>query len=43
MINGEILKNAVISGANNISVQKNRINDLNIFLFLTVIQVQICL
>ncbi len=31
MINGEILKNAVISGANNISVQKNRINDLNIF------------
>lgn len=31
MINGEMLKNAVISGANNISVQKNRINDLNIF------------
>lgn len=31
VINGEILKNAVISGANNISVQKNRINDLNIF------------
>lgn len=31
MINGEILKNAVISGANNISAQKNRINDLNIF------------
>lgn len=26
-----MLKNAVISGANNISVQKNRINDLNIF------------
>lgn len=31
MINGEILKNSVISGANNISVQKNQINDLNIF------------
>jgi hypothetical protein len=31
MINGEILKNAVISGANNISSQKNQINDLNIF------------
>lgn len=31
MINGEMLKNAVISGANNISVQKSRINDLNIF------------
>lgn len=31
MINGEILKNAVISGANNISTQKNSINDLNIF------------
>lgn len=31
MINGEILKQAVISGANNISRQKNRINDLNIF------------
>ena len=31
MINGEILKNAIISGAHNISVQKNHINDLNIF------------
>lgn len=31
MINGEILRNAIISGANNISSQKNRINDLNIF------------
>lgn len=31
MINGEILKKAVISGANNISRQKNSINDLNIF------------
>ena len=31
MLNGEILKKAVISGANNISVQKNQINDLNIF------------
>lgn len=31
MINGEILKKAVISGANNISIQKNQINDLNIF------------
>lgn len=31
VINGEILKNAVISGANNISAQKTRINDLNIF------------
>ncbi|MEE1218323.1 MAG: DAK2 domain-containing protein [Ruminococcus sp.] len=31
MINGEILKKAVISGANNISLQKNHINDLNIF------------
>ncbi len=31
MINGEILKNAVISGAHNISAQKNHINDLNIF------------
>ena len=31
MINGEILKQAVISVANNISRQKNSINDLNIF------------
>ena len=31
MINGEILRNAIISGANNISSQKIRINDLNIF------------
>lgn len=31
MINGEVLKNAIISGAHNISVQKNHINDLNIF------------
>lgn len=31
MINGEILKNAIISGANNILSQKNEINDLNIF------------
>lgn len=31
MINGEILRKAVISGANNISAQKNHINDLNIF------------
>ena len=31
MINGEILRNAIISGAHNISVQKNHINDLNIF------------
>lgn len=31
MINGEILKQAVISGAHNISLQKNHINDLNIF------------
>lgn len=31
MINGETLKQAIISGANNISSQKNSINDLNIF------------
>ena len=31
MINGETLKQAIISGANNISSQKARINDLNIF------------
>lgn len=31
MFNGEIIKNAIISGANNISAQKNKINDLNIF------------
>ena len=31
MINGGILKNAVLSGANNISLKKNEINDLNIF------------
>lgn len=31
MINGKILKNAIISGANNISLQKHSINDLNIF------------
>ncbi len=31
MINGEVLKQAIISGAHNISVQKNHINDLNIF------------
>ena len=31
MINGEMLKQALISGANNISSQKNHINDLNIF------------
>ena len=40
MINGQILKQAVISGANNISNQKNSINDLNIFPMET--QVQIC-
>lgn len=31
MINGQILKQAIISGANNICSQKDRINDLNIF------------
>ena len=31
MINGEILKQAIISGANNINAQKEHINDLNIF------------
>ncbi len=31
MINGQILKQAIISGANNICSQKNHINDLNIF------------
>lgn len=31
MINGQTLKNAIISGANNISSQKTKINDLNIF------------
>ncbi|MCQ2513917.1 MAG: DAK2 domain-containing protein [Ruminococcus sp.] len=31
MINGQVLKNAVISGANNINAQKGKINDLNIF------------
>lgn len=31
MINGEMLKNAIISGAHSISAQKNHINDLNIF------------
>ncbi len=31
MINGAILKQAIISGANNICSQKARINDLNIF------------
>ena len=31
MINGETLKLAIISGANNISSIKARINDLNIF------------
>lgn len=31
MINGLILKNAFISGANNISKHKNMVNDLNIF------------
>ena len=31
MINGQILKKAIISGANNICSQKNYINDLNIF------------
>lgn len=31
MINGQTLKNAVISGANNINSQKFHINDLNIF------------
>ena len=31
MINGEMLKQAIISGAHNISAQKNHINDLNIF------------
>lgn len=31
MINGQILKQAIISGANNICSQKNSINDLNIF------------
>lgn len=31
MINGVLLKNAIISGANNISKNKSRIDDLNIF------------
>lgn len=31
MINGEVLKQAIISGANNICSQKSAINDLNIF------------
>lgn len=31
MINGQVLKQAIISGANNICSQKARINDLNIF------------
>lgn len=31
MINGLTLKNAFISGANNISKHKNMVNDLNIF------------
>lgn len=31
MLNGEILKNAIISGANNINSQKSTINDMNIF------------
>ena len=31
MINGQTLKNAIISGSNNINSQKNHINDLNIF------------
>ena len=31
LINGQILKQAIISGANNICSQKNSINDLNIF------------
>lgn len=31
MINGEVLKQAIISGANNISSQKLKINELNIF------------
>ena len=31
MINGEVLKQAIISGANNINSQKEKINDLNIF------------
>lgn len=31
LINGEMLKQAIISGANNICSQKARINDLNIF------------
>ena len=31
LINGQILKQAIISGANNICSQKNKINDLNIF------------
>ena len=31
LINGETLKQAIISGANNISSIKARINDLNIF------------
>ena len=31
MINGEVLKQAIISSANNINSQKEKINDLNIF------------
>lgn len=31
MINGEILKNAILSGTNNINLEKSSINDLNIF------------
>ena len=31
MLTGSMLKQAIISGANNICSQKERINDLNIF------------
>lgn len=42
MINGQILKQAVISGANNISNQKNSIMILIFSLYPTETQVQIC-
>ena len=43
MFNGNILRDAIISAANNIANQKNAVDDLNVSLFPTVIPVLICL
>lgn len=41
MITGKTLRDAIISGANNIANQRTRVDELNVFLCRMVIQVPI--